>query len=146
MRSILLVIDNQTLDEYNTYYFKLYPKRKVKPIQKPIPPSLNQWMIMKRPQMNALKQKWKDFIIWLIKYKYNSENLNIQKARVTYTYYFPTRARHDADNYNGKFVNDGITESKLWVDDDFSHISTIIEGKYDKNNPRTEILIEELEA
>ena len=27
---------------------------------------MNQWMIMKRPMMNALKQKWKDFIKYII--------------------------------------------------------------------------------
>lgn len=143
-QTIKIIIDNEVLNEYTKYYFKKYPKRKVQPIKKPIPPSLNQWMVMPRMKANNEKQKWKEFIIWVITDKYKYNNLMIEKAKVTYTYYFPTKTRRDADNYNGKFINDGITESKLWIDDDFAHISTTINGGYDKKNPRVEILIEEM--
>ena len=65
-------------------------------------------------------------------------------ARVTITYFFPTRARHDADNYSGKYLLDGLTIAGVIVDDDLKHISTTIRGEYDKDNPRTEIEVEEL--
>lgn len=35
-------------------------------IDKPRHPSINQWYILPRIQMNALKQKWKLFGCWLI--------------------------------------------------------------------------------
>ena len=60
---------------------------------------------------------------------------------VEITYYFPTQARHDADNYAGKFLLDGLTKAGVIVDDDLRHISTVIRGAYDKQNPRTEITI-----
>jgi len=140
---MLITIDNKILEQYNEYYFKKYPKRKVIPIKSPISPSLNQWMVMKRPAMNNEKQKWKEFIIWLVEH-YGLENKKIEKATMTFTYYFKTKARHDSDNYTPKNIMDGFTQSGLLVDDDFEHIQMLcIKGGYDKENPRTEILIEE---
>ena len=63
---IKLVIDNDVLARYNEYYFALYPKRKKEPIAHPYHESINTWMIMKRAAMNALKQRWKDFIRWFV--------------------------------------------------------------------------------
>lgn len=140
---IKLIINQDELDDYHEYYFKKYPKRRVKPIKKPIPYSLNQWMIMPRSQMNSEKQKWKDFIVWLVN-KYNLQNRKIDNAEIIFIYYFPTKHRHDADNYTPKFAMDGLTESGLLIDDDFEHIKTLtICGGYDKENPRTEIHIRE---
>ena len=59
---IKLVIDNDILSQYEAYYFMIHPKASKKPIAHPYHESINVWMIMKRPMMNALKQKWKDFI------------------------------------------------------------------------------------
>lgn len=101
---------------------------------------------MKRPQMNGEKQKWKDFIVWLIN-EYNLQDKKIQKAIVTFTYFFPTKHRHDADNYTPKNIMDGFTESGLLIDDDFNHIQMLcIKGGYDKENPRTEIEIQCLDT
>ena len=66
-----------------------------------------------------------------------------QHAHITITYFFPTAARHDADNYAGKFLLDGLTRGGLIVDDDLKHITTTIRGEIDRKNPRTEITIEE---
>ena len=140
-----------TMNEYGIIYKLNHPKSRKHPFGNkknnvsPIPPSLNKWMVMKRPQMNGEKQKWKDFIVWLVD-KYGFTNKKINKAIMTFTYYFKTKIRHDADNYTPKNIMDGFTESGLLVDDDFSHIEMLcIKGGYDKENPRTEILIEEIE-
>ena len=60
MQVIKLVIDNTALEEYEKVYFARHPRAKKKPIARPYHESINEWMIMKRPQMNALKQKWKE--------------------------------------------------------------------------------------
>lgn len=65
------------------------------------------------------------------------------RAVVEIVYYFPTLARHDADNYSGKFLLDGLTRAKIIVDDDLKHISTVIIGRHDKKQPRTEITVYE---
>ena len=66
-----------------------------------------------------------------------------EHARVVITYYFPTAARHDADNYAGKFLLDGLTKAGVIVDDDLKHISTMIIGLVDRKNPRTVIEVTE---
>jgi Holliday junction resolvase RusA-like endonuclease len=150
-QTYLITIDIPTMKKYETYYFKKYPKRKVFPfasrktgVINPIPPSLNQWMIMKRPQMNNVKQQWTEFIVWLIDY-HSMTNQKINRAKITFTYYFKDKRRRDADNYTPKNLMDGFTESGLIIDDNFEHIEMLcIKGGYDKNNPRVEILIEEV--
>lgn len=57
---------------------------------------------------------------------------------------FPTRHRHDPDNYNGKMLMDGLTDRGVIADDSFDHIELRLRGEYDRQNPRTEITIEEV--
>ena len=78
MKKIKLVFDNETLSEYEQHYFSIHKKAKKKHIPHPYHESINVWMIMKRPMMNALKQRWKDFIVWFIDKKGYS-NLHIEK-------------------------------------------------------------------
>ena len=138
---IKLVIDNDVLDKYEKYYFKLHPKAHKKPIEHPYHPSINQWMIMKRPMMNALKGKWKDFIVWFIK-DCGYENLHIDECEMIFITYFKTKIRHDTDNTTPKFINDGFSESGFIIDDDSKHLKSLtLKCNYDKDNPRTEILV-----
>lgn len=91
--------------------------------------------------MNALKQKWKAFIIWLIEAKGLSD-MRIDACEIEYTTYYPTNRRHDLDNYTPKFINDGLVESGFLIDDDSKHLRkiTLLCG-VDKENPRTEIRV-----
>lgn len=102
---------------------------------------MNQWMIMKRPMMNALKQKWKDFIKWFIENQGYS-NLLIEKCEMTFTTYYKTNRRHDVDATCPKFILDGFAESGFIIDDDYKHLTSLtLECYVDKENPRTEIII-----
>lgn len=145
--TIKLVLDNKLLERYNEYYFKLHPRASKVPIPKPRHPSINEWMILKRPQMNALKQKWKAFVCWwLTDLGYNDLKLN--KVAITQTLYFDTNRRHDsADNFTPKHILDGFTEVGFIVDDDDKHLIslTMQGGGVDRENPRTEFEIEILE-
>lgn len=67
-----------------------------------------------------------------------------QRAMVRIDYFFRDRRRHDADNYSGKFLLDGLTKAGLIQDDDFGHISVSHHGFVDRENPRTEIHITEV--
>lgn len=138
---IKLVIDNTALDKYESYYFANHPKAKKRPIAHPYHESINTWMIMKRPQMNALKQKWKDFIIWLV---LNSEyrDTHIEQCDVRFTTFYGTERRHDIDNGVPKFILDGLCESGFIIDDDSKHITSLtMQCFVDTENPRTEIEI-----
>jgi len=141
MQEIKLVLDQDLLDEYNKYYFKKHPKARKAPIEKPWHPSINEWMIMPRPQMNALKQKWKEFVIWWID-KLGYANMMLDNFEIEETIYFPTKKRADIQNFISKFIDDGFVESGFIVDDDYKHYKRMIMSiDYDKENPRTEILI-----
>lgn len=142
MKTIKLVFDDETLGRYEKEcYFVKHPKAKKKPIEHPYQESMNKWMIMKRPQMNALKQRWKDFMVWFIEDQ-GYANLRIEKCEMTYTVYKPTHRRLDLDNQSPKFLQDGLVESGFLVDDDMEHITSLtLRGGYDMDRPRTEILI-----
>lgn len=96
---------------------------------------------MRRPMMNTLKQKWKDFTVWFVEYC-GYTNTKISKCSIEYTTYFKTKIRHDNDNETPKFINDGLVEAGLIVDDDSLHLNPLVLRCYtDKENPRTEIKI-----
>lgn len=139
MREIKLIFDNDTLDRYATYYFEQHPRAKKKPIPHPYHPSINEWMIMKRPMMNALKGKWKSFIEWFVASQ-GCSNLHIERCELAfYTYYYTNRP-HDNDNSVPKFLIDGLVSSGMIVNDDNNHITKLIlESGVDTQRPRTEI-------
>lgn len=144
MDNILIIIDNETIDKYNNYYFKLHPRATKKQIEHPWHPSINQWFVLPRIQLNNLKQKWKAFGCWIIK-ELGYQNLKLDNVAIEITTYFDTKRRHDVDNYVPKFLLDAFVESGLLVDDDDKHLHTILlKNKYDKDAPRTEIIIKNL--
>lgn len=138
---ITLVVDNEVLDRYAEAYFALHPRARVRPIKQPFHESINQWMIMKRPMMNGLKQKWKDFISWFVEEKGYS-NLRIKRCEISQKIYYETNRRHDLDNGVPKFILDGLVESGMIDDDDSEHISKLtLECETDRENPRTVLKI-----
>lgn len=136
---IKLVVDNTALEDYEKVYFANHPRAKKKPIAHPYHESINQWMIMKRPQMNALKRRWKEFIAWFIE---NSEyrDMHIEQCELRFTTYYGTARRHDIDNGCPKFILDGLCENGFIIDDDSKHITSLtMQCFVDTENPRTEI-------
>lgn len=139
MKSFTVTIDRSLVDRYTEFYFKQHPRAKKPPIKRPIHPSINDWMILTRQAMNSLKQKWKDFTIWLVG-EWGYTNAQIQKCTVVADTYFPTRIRHDVDNTTIKFILDGMVEAGMLVDDSSEYVTELTLHCYtDKENPRTEI-------
>ena len=139
MQVIKLVINNAALEDYEKVYFAKHPRAKKKPIAHPYHESINQWMIMKRPQMNASKQRWKEFIAWFIE---NSEykDTHIEQCELRFITYYSTARRHDIDNGCPKFILDGLCENGFIIDDDSKHITSLtMQCFVDTENPRTEI-------
>lgn len=138
-----ITISKEDVDEYAKEYFKQHPKAHKMPIEHPYHPSINTWFVMKRPQMNVLKQKWKDFTIWIVK-KNGLENLKLKSFSMKFVTYMPTKRRIDLDNTVPKFILDGFVEGGFIVDDDSTHLKSLeLCAGYDKYFPRTEIYIEE---
>lgn len=140
-----LILDYDVLDKYYKYYFKVHKKAKKKPIERPIHPSTNQWMRLERMAMNTLKQHWKDLIVWWIN-DLGYSNIHLEEFEITFTTYMPTKRRVDPDNTAPKFLMDGFTEAGFIVDDDGCHLKALtLKTGYDKENPRTEIIVKTIE-
>ena len=112
-----------------------------------IPPSNNKFMgngsVKKQAHVyQDIKKQWAMLIRLAV--GRSKPKAAIEKAIVTITYYFPNRIRRDPDNYSGKFINDGLVKAGVLKDDSFNNIHLVLKGDYDKENPRTEILIEEV--
>lgn len=136
-----MVIDRDTLSRYEKYYFAIHTRAKKKPIPNPYHESINTWMIMRRAMMNALKQRWKDFIRWFVD-EQGYANLHIEKCEVHQVIYYATNRRHDVDNSVPKFVLDGLVDGGMIVDDDMRHIvKLVLECGVDTDHPRTELYI-----
>lgn len=134
-KPIKIIIDENLLNTYyNNYYFIKYPKRKKKPIEEPIFPTLNSWIILPRMSMNNLKQQWKEFGEWIISY-YNYNNLNINDCYICIEHTFKTKKRRDPDNYIPKFFLDAMVSSKMLIDDSLNVIKQLnLTCKYGKEN------------
>lgn len=83
---------------------------------------------------------------WLVKgaVGLNKPEEPIKKAVVTLRYFFKDKRRRDPDNYSGKFLLDGLVKSKVLEDDSFYNIKLVLEANVDRDNPRTELIIEEV--
>ena len=109
------------------------------PIGHPYHPSINEWMIMKRPQMNATKQKWKEFVVWFVGQQ-GYANLRIEKCDIEFRTFYYTNRPHDCDNSVPKFILDGLVDSGMLVNDDNRHVVSLkLECFVDAKRPRTEI-------
>lgn len=120
---------------------------KTKIIINEIPPSNNKYMGRSTKGFHFTYQEEKKKWEWLVRAAVgrNKPKKPINKAVVEITYYFKTKHRRDPDNYSGKFLLDGLVRSGVIEDDSFSNIDLILKGKTDKENPRTEIKIQEVE-
>lgn len=109
-----------------------------------IPPSNNEFIGRTNiGEYQSQKKEWADVVGWLCRPR---PAKTIQYARVTLRYFFSDWQRRDPDNYSGKFILDGLTKMGIIKDDSFFHIKLLSEcGGVDPNNPRTEIIIEELD-
>ena len=89
--------------------------------------------------MNALKQKWKEFISWLIRHS-DYKDVHIEQCEIKFITYYGTSRRHDIDNGCPKFIIDGLCENGFIIDDDSKHITSLtMQCFVDTENPRTEI-------
>lgn len=136
-----LILNNEVLEKYNEHYFFIHKRAKKKPIPHPYHESINTWFIMRRPEMNALKQRWKEFCIWWIN-DMGYADLKLDRFEMIFTTYMPSKRRVDPDNTVPKFILDGFSESGFIIDDNGQHLKSLtLRTDYDKNNPRTEIEI-----
>ena len=107
-----------------------------------IPPSNNKYIGQdKRWEYQEAKKEWAQIVRYTCR---PAPPEPIRKAVVEIVYYFPDRRRRDPDNYSGKFLLDGLTRAGIIADDSFDCIKLQLGADFDKENPRTEIIITEI--
>ena len=71
-------------------------------------------------------------------------NPRYEKVKMKITYYFKDKRRHDPSNYD-KILLDWLVEANIIKDDNYDVIQEFTTiGKYEKENPRVEIELEEI--
>lgn len=145
MGIIKIKFTEELLKEWTQVYFKEHPKAKNNPIKYPSHPSINEWCILKRQAMNSLKQKWKEFTIFVVKY-YGLENLCIKRCKCEYIVYQPTKKVRDLDNISPKFILDGLTDCGLIKSDDYTCITKLVLScEYRKGERGAELILYDCE-
>lgn len=114
----------------------------MKIILKNTPPSLNRFAGRENVwEYREQKRYWSTMVLVAALSCDDRPKSPYAKARVEIRYFFQRAGRHDADNYCGKLLLDGLTRAGVIADDDFAHISLSVSGQVDRKNPRTEITI-----
>lgn len=142
----VITINKEIMEEYRKFYFKTNPRCRTFPkyFENPIPMSWNTFISKQRMIQNTIKGKYKGFAIFLAN-KYEINDLNLESTCFTFDFYFKDKRRRDCDNYtsSAKFINDGFTEANVIIDDASKYLELKFPPhKYDKENPRLEIIIE----
>lgn len=103
-----------------------------------IPPSLNKYAGRENTwEYRNAKAEWRSIVCAYCRPRRKPPPF----AHLRITFYFADRRRHDADNYC-KFLLDGLVSAGVIADDDFAHVAYFVRGGVDKDNPRTEVLID----
>lgn len=112
-----------------------------------VPPSLNRFAGRENSwEYRNEKRMWTESVVWLVRSGSLAPKEPYKRAAVEILYYFPTAARHDPDNYAGKFLLDGLTAAGVIEDDSFAHITLAVAGAVDRKEPRTVITVKEVDA
>ena len=114
----------------------------IKIIINAIPPSNNHFLGNSHNfnEYRRTKQDWH----WLIKTAIKRKpSKPFERAIVTIKYFFPDRKRRDPDNYSGKMILDPLVREGILKDDSFKCITLKLEADCCKENPRTEIIIQD---
>jgi len=107
-----------------------------------ITPSMNKYLGNSRHY--KIYGEDKEYFEWLILEAVgtNKPKNPLTDSLVTITYFFPDARKRDPSNYCGKFETDGLVKAGVIKDDSFKNIKLILNGQIDRENPRTEIIVE----
>ena len=109
------------------------------------PVSLNRWQNLHWGTKRRVKEDWDTEVAMAMMTATGMTVLKrtMERARVRIKYYFRTRHKRDKDNYTPKVIMDCL-KGRVIEDDSSDRIDLDWELLFSKKQPRTEILIEEL--
>lgn len=110
------------------------------------PCSLNEFLRSHYRQRERIQDEWDwETVVALAKIGEGAWLVKLfEKAKVRIKYYFRTQHKRDKDNYTPKVIMDCL-KGRVIVDDSNDRIDLDWELLYDRKDPRTEILVEEIE-
>lgn len=104
--------------------------------------SLNKMLVIQnRVVQNTYKQAYKDYGKYIVEKFYGMKDLGIISTELEIKFTFPTKVRHDLDNYMGgvKEILDSFTESGLIVEDNYFVVHSIkATAEYEKGISKME--------
>lgn len=128
-KEIIIVEFNQEgYEKWVKDFKKRNPKKRKLYVDGVMCRSLNKMLVIQnRIVQNTYKQAYKDYGKFIVEEYNGLKDLGISSADLEIKFTFPTRVRHDLDNYIGgvKEVMDAFTESGLIVEDNYFIIHSI---------------------
>ncbi len=108
-------------------------------------PLINKFLnVSSRQQQNTMKKQLHDYTRFIL----NEQNVKpkyIDRCAVVVKHYLPTKTKFDLDGVFVKASFDALSDWKFWEDDNYTIVEPIfITGGYDKDNPRSELVIYEI--
>ena len=109
------------------------------------PGSLNEWQRAHWAERERIQDGWDtETVVALAKIGEGARLRKLfEKARIRIKYFFRTKHKRDKDNYTPKVIMDCL-KGRVIVDDSSDRVDVDWELLFSKNQPRTEILIKEL--
>ena len=109
------------------------------------PCSLNKWQRAHWARRQRIQDEWDVEVVKALAQAGEGARLIklFDRARVRIGYFFGTNRQRDKDNYTPKVIMDCL-KGRVIVDDSSDRVDVDWELLYDKRNPRTEIMVEEM--
>lgn len=147
-KRIVITFNQEMIDEYTNNYFLKYPNRKKAPLEflgKKRLGQLPSWnRIINCPNrivQNQWKQELSDYTQHII-HKQGLNDLKIDKCIVVAKQFQGTRTKSDSDNIYLKSSLDALVKNGVLIEDNYTVLNPcILSTFYDKENPRTELII-----
>ena len=125
---IIIEFNEEGYDEWVKDFKKRNPRKRKLYVEGVMCRSLNKMLIIQnRVVQNTYKQAYKDYGKFIVEQIHGLKDLGISSADLEIKFIFPTKVRHDLDNYMGgvKELMDSFTESGLIVEDNYFIIHSI---------------------
>lgn len=109
------------------------------------PCSLNEFVRAHWAKRGRIQDEWDmETVIALAKMGEGARLIKLfDKAKIRIRYFFRTKHQRDKDNYTPKVIMDCL-KGRVIIDDSNDRIDLDWNLSYDRNKPRTEIVIEEI--
>lgn len=145
---ITLTFNKESYDKYTKHYRRVYPNRKKMPLswtRKTPNGQLVSWNRFINSPNRIMQNQWKQEFADYTKFILEDSGLNdlgIERCAIIVRQYNGTKAKSDSDNIMIKASLDAMVKCNVIIEDNYTVLNPVIlYTDYDKENPRTEIIL-----